>query len=271
MNLRGPIKLLAVLQLLLSLAFATAAFATYMTYEGSIGRALRETTRALELMSSSVRRIAASTLAEQETIEATIKALKASRNLIEEVRLAGDEQARLLPLYVADIRNAASIATDAGKVVQDLGGRLVFSVPTSIVWDGLKPSIVYTTPLAAEADSLRMHGKNLQQFGKNLDRTADAVSQHGQGLGRALADVATTSGQLLDQLTNSMSRIKVDELPMIVKDLNIAAGALEEMRAQVATAERFALAVLVAALLLSALFVCNSLVVLLLARRLPAV
>lgn len=270
MGLKGTIRLLAILQLLFSLAFGVTAFATYAAFEGSIGNLIRTTTGALESMSSSIARIAASTMAEQRTIDVAISTLKANRKLIDEVQAASQDQVKLLPLYAGDLRNAASIAASAGSVVSALGEKLNLPVPTSIEWEGFKPVVVYTRPMAGQAASLGAQGQELRRVGEGLSRTADALEKHGQGLGRAFVESSKSVGQLMDQLADSMLKIRTLELPMAVEDLHAAAKTLREIRDQTLAAEKLVLVILIAALLLSALFACNSLAVMLLARRLPA-
>jgi len=266
MNARGLFKSLAIVQMALSLALGSAVVVIYATYEDSIGSALKEATGALSVISTTVGRVAQATLAEQATIAAAVEVLQSGRKLTEAVQSATEEQEKLLPLYVGNLRNAAKVSADAGRAVSAIGGTLEFSVPTSIQWDGAKPIVVYTRPLAAQASSLSGQGQELHRLGESLGRTADALDKHGHSLGRALSDSAKSSDQLLAQLIESMSRIKVDDLPKMVKDLDATAQTLREISAHTATAEKLVSWVLAAALLLAGLCACNALLVLLLAR-----
>ena len=200
--------------------------------------------------------------AKQSMVDNTMAVLVSSRKLVEELRASAQMQATLAPKYAESLRGAAGLLGSAANTFSTLGNSMVFSVPTGIEMQGMKPVFVMTKPLAAAGSSINQNGAQLKSMGDGLLTISSSLDKNGQNLSTAFIDTSNQTIKLLDDSEKTLAALKNLEFPKALADLKQTSDNLRSVGLQVDMAGNVGLVLLVAGLLLSGWCFLNSLSVL---------
>ena len=136
----------------------------------------------------------------------------------------------------------------------------MFSAPTSIQMDGLRPVIVTSIPLETYAKQLKAGAQGIREIGASIPSAVAYGSKQ-------VVAVSTTTNQLLAQLDDSeklLARLQGNDLPKALKEMKSTSENIRTISQQVSLAGNVGGVLFIFGLLLACWCFLNSLSILLL-------
>lgn len=260
------IAILAWLQLLVSLAFASAIVWGYITYQASLGQFVHSAAGSIGAISNVVERTASTVEARRGLIDQTGHMLLATRTLVNELRVAAENQAKSAPQYAEGLRAASAVTGKLSGTLQSIGDGLLFSVPTSIRMDGMKPVVNMSRPLEKPAQELKVKAQDIKAISESLLGISVAISRDGKNLSSAFIATSEQAQKLADEAERTLVRLNEQDLPIAMENLRATSANLRNIGEQVEMVGNIGTVVLVVCLLLAGWCFLNSLGMLLLAN-----
>ena len=252
-------RALAWLQLALSVALLACVAWAYAQFGMSLGQSLRS---AAATMVSTARVIAMTA----ETVQANDKLLddaqalmKSTRQLVEELRGTALNNAALAPKYAEGMQGVAGLLGSAANSFASLGDGLMFSVPTKVELDGIRPIVVMTRPLEPQGTAMKRTASDLKASAVALQTLSTSIARDGQNMAKAIVDTSSKAIKLLDGSEMMVNRIRSQDLPSAVAELRGAAEQLDSLSSQLDMADNLPDWLLAAGLLLAVWCFLNSL------------
>ena len=246
-------------QLLVSLAFASVIVWGYLTYQASLGQFVYSAAASIEAVSNVVGRTATTVEARRGLIDQTGQMLLATRNLVNELKVAAENQAKSAPQYVEGMRAASAVTGKLSGTLQSIGDGLLFSVPISIRMDGMKPSVNMSRPLEKQAQELKLQAQDIKAISESLLGISVAISRDGKNLSSALIATSQQAVKLAEEAERTLIRLNEQDLPIAIKNLTATSENLRNLGEQVEMVESIGTIFLVAGLLLAGWCFLNSL------------
>jgi len=180
---KQTIQMLARLQLIVSIVLATAIVIGYVTYRASLGQFIGSLSASVISISKTVE-ITVDTIASREKfLESTKQTLMQTHSAIKSFSNLAQSQAKQAPQLAREIHAASAVASRLGETLNSIADGLMFSVPTDIQFEGVKPVLIMSRPLAPRAKKLKLDAQNIQTVSDGLLRTSSTIAKEGQGLG----------------------------------------------------------------------------------------
>jgi len=242
---------LAWLQLGTSLLFAAAILWGYATYQASLGQFLQSVSASIGAVSNVVARTAETVEARRDLLSESTQMLVVTRQLINELRAAAENQAKLTPQYADGVRSASSVTSNLSGTFKSIGTGLMVSLPTGIHWESLKPVVVMSQPLDRPAQQLLQNAQELKAVSDSLSGVANTISRDGQKLSAAVIATSNQALKVIAEIDKSLSRLNAQELPKALEDLRRTSMNLRDISAQVNIVGNIGMALFVVGLLLS--------------------
>jgi hypothetical protein len=260
---RTLIKVLTWLQLVLSVLLAASILIGYFSYRGSFGLSIEALAENIASVSTVVETTAETVQLNQSLIESTRQTIVLARIQVEEVNAIASNLAKQAPQYVDFFRTASAKVVHLGDSLTSVAEGLMFSAPTSIQMEGLRPVIVTSMPLEAYAKKLKASAQEIKELGSAISSTAI------EGSRKVVASSATTN-QLLVQLGDSeklLDRLQRNDLPKALKEMKSTSENIRTISQQVSVAGNVGGVLFIFGLLLAIWCFLNSLSILFLANE----
>ena len=255
------------IQLTLSIFLAIGCISVFSIYHSSLGELSRALADSILSASAVINETATTIKGRRDLIEDTGQTLLAARKLVEEIQRSGELQGSMIPTYLGNLRDAAVVAGKFGATITELGNHLSFRVPAGFHFESpLKPVIEYTTPLDAQANALQSSGASIARIAATLNATAVTMGTQSPKLQAAFIESTTKTIKLLDNAANTAATLQSDSLPRAMLALETTSRNLRFCSQHARDADHFMTGLLVLGLILACLCVCNSLVVLQVAK-----
>lgn len=255
-------KLIAVfawIQLILSIAIAVTVIWGYTTYQASLGQFAQSVAASITAVSNVVGRTAETLEAKQSLLDQTSKTILAARNLIKELRIVTENQAKIAPQYAEGVRGASALVSSLGGTVQSLGEGMMFTAPAGIEWHGMKPYIITSRPLEKQARAVKTHAQNIKAVGESLLNVSVTIGRDGKNLSLAFMATSEQALKLLEETESTLGRLKSSDLPKALVDLKETSENLRNVSKQVNIEGNIGKVLLIIGLLLAAWCFFNSL------------
>ena len=258
---------LAWLQLATSLLLGSAVVWGYSNYQASLGLFLHSVAASVGAVSNVVGRTAETVDTRKELLDQTSQMLVVTRNLVNELRTAAENQTKLGPQYADGLHSASVVTGKLGNSIESLGdGLLRLSLPTGIQMVGMKPVIVMSQPMAKKGQELKDNAHEIKAISASLSGVSDAISRDAKNLSSAFIATADQALLVLTEVEKTLTRIKTQDLPKAIADLKSTSENLSRVSAQVDTVGNAGLILLIVGILLSVWCFLHSVGALMLAR-----
>ena len=255
-------KAIAWAQLVCSVFLAAAVIWAYTEFRPVAGEFLRATSTTI-LFTSKVVTLTAETIHGNEVLlEDTQKLLKFTRTLVEAFRATATSNAALVPQYAEGMRGVARLLGNAGNSFSAIGDGLMFSVPTRIEMEGIRPVFVMSRPLETQAMNLKRSASDLKASADSLQTLSTTVAKDGQYLLKATVETSNQAIKILDDSEPVLKQLRSQALPQAVAELKATSGQLASISSSIELAEKVPFFLLVIGLILAGWFFLNSLSVL---------
>ncbi|ABM39938.1 hypothetical protein [Polaromonas naphthalenivorans] len=264
------IIILASLQLLVSLALAWAIVWGYAVSQAPLGQFFHSVAASIGAVSNVVGRTAETVEARQGLIEQTGKMLVSTRVLLQELRVAAENQVKLVPQYAGNMRAASEVSGKLGGTLQSVSEGLLFSVPTSIEMDGMKPVVKMSRPLEKYAQDLKTQAQDIKAVSQTLLDISVTMGRDGKNLSAAFVTTNQDALKVVDEVERTLGRLNTQDLPKALEDLRATAENLRAISEKVDIASDIGKVLLAVGLLLALWCALNSVSTLMLANALPA-
>lgn len=261
-------SIFAWLQLFASLFLAATIIWGYLTYHSSLGQFVRSIADSVGAVSNVVARTAETVEARRDLINQSAQMLVETRKLINEFRNAAEKQAKLAPQHAEGLRSAAAVTWKLSGLVQKMSDGMMFSAPSDIRWEGIKPVVIMTRPMEAQAREANAIAKDIKSISTSMTNIATTISHDGQNLSAAIVATTSTALEVIDETQKTLGRINTEDLPKALDELKSTSHNLTVVSAQVDTLSKVGDVLLVVGMLLAAWCFLNSLGSLALARSL---
>lgn len=258
--------LLAWLQLIASLFLAATIVWGYLTYQSSVSQFIHSIADSVGAVSNVVARTAETVEARRDLINQSAQMLDETRKLINELRNAAVIQAQLAPQYAGGLQSAASVTWKLSGLLQQMSNAMMFSAPSDIRMDGMKPVVVMTRPMEAQAQQANAIAQDIKNIGTSMTSIATTISRDGQNLSVAVIATSDQALKVIAEAEKTLGRINTEDLPKALAELRSTSHNLKIVSAQVGTVGNIGVVILVAGLLLAGWCFLNSLGSLTLAR-----
>ncbi len=260
-------KTLAWLQIFFSALLAATVIWCYVSIQSALGEFTKSLGTAIIASANVISQTAETVQTKQAMLDNSLEMIVSSRKLIEELRISAQNQSALAPKYAKGFRGAAEILSSAGNAFSALGGNLMFSLPTRIEMDGLRPVFILTKPLASTGQIILENAQQMKLLGDGLQAVSSSLETDSKNISAAFIESSGHAIKVLDATEVALAALKGWELPKAVAELKIASANLRTVSNQVDIAGNVGLILLIAGLLLAGWCFLNSLNMLYLARE----
>ncbi len=260
-------QLLCWLQLLFSVLLATSIVYGYLNYRISLGQFIESLAATVSSISDVVGRTAETVETKQSLVASTKQTIAATRRLIKELNASAANQAKLAPQYANDLQSAANLAVRLGDALSAVGDGFMFSAPTSVQLEGIRPVILMSRPLEKQGQLLKTNAQEIKAVGSGLLNFSSAIANDGAKLGAELVATSQQALNLLEETEKTLDRLQGSDLPKALQDMRSTSGNLRKISQDVSIAGSIGTTILVFGLLLSGWCFLNSLNLLMLAKR----
>ena len=264
------IAILAWLQLLVSIFLALGMLLIYTTFQAPFGQIVHSVAASIGAVSNVVGRTAETVQARQGLIEQTGKMLVSTRALLQELQVAAENQAKIVPQYAEGMRAASVVSEKLGGTLQSIGEGLLFSVPTSIELDGMKPVVKMSRPLEKQAQDLKTQAQDIKAVSQSLLDISVTMGRDGKNLNAAFITTSQDALKVVDEAERTLGRLNTQDLPKALEDLRTTSENLRAIGEKVDIASDIGKVLLAVGLLLAVWCALNSVSTLMLANALPA-
>jgi methyl-accepting chemotaxis protein len=247
------------LQLFISIALAATVIWGYTTYRASLGQFTQSVAASIVAVSNVVGRTAETIEAKQSLLGQASKTLFATRNLVKELQVTAENQARIAPQYAEGVRAASDTVGKLSVTFQSIGDGMMFTAPTGIEWHGMKPIVVKSRPLEKPAQSLKAHAQNFKAVSESLLGVSATIGRDGKNLSLAFRATSEQALKLLEETEKTLGRLKSNDLPKALVDLRETSENLRNVSNQVSVVGNVSEVFLIVGLLLAGWCFFNSL------------
>ncbi len=258
---------LAYTQLAFSALLAVSAIFVYVEFRATLGQFSQSLAATIVSTANVIGQTAETVQTKQSLFDDALATLVSSRKVIEELRVSAQNQTTYAPKYAAGLRVTSEILSGTGDAYSRLGDSLMFSMPTSIQLEGIKPVFVMSKPLEKSGQSIKADAQNLKSLGGSLQAIASTLANDSNNLSTAITDTSNNAIKLLNETEKTLISLKSQNLPQAISELKSASENLHSASRQVNLAGNFGMVLLVAGLLLSGWCFLNSLSVLYLTKN----
>ena len=257
---------MAWLQLFVSLFLASAIVWGFISYQASLGQFVQSVSATIGAMSNVVARTAETVEARRDLLDQTGQMLVVTRNLINELRVAAENQAKMAPQYAEGIRSASTVLGKLSGPLQAIGDKLmILSVP-SIHMVGVRPVVTMSRPLEKQAQELKTSAQDLKVISESLSGISETIGRDGQKVSSAFIATSEQALKVIAEAEKALAQLKTQDLPKALADLKTTSENLRNISAQVDIVGNVGSVLLIVGLLLSGWCFLNSLGTLVLAR-----
>jgi hypothetical protein len=221
-------------------------------------------------VSNVVGRTAETVEARQGLIVQTGKLLVSTRALLVELRVSAENQAKTLPQSAEGMRAASDVSRKLGSTLQSLSDGLLFSVPTSIEMNGMKPVVKMSRPLEKDAQFFKTLAQDIKTASQTLLDISVTMGRDGKNLSAAFITTSQDALRVLDEAERILGRLNTQDLPKALQDLRATSENLRAISEKVDIASDIGKVLLAVGLLLALWCALNSVSTLMLANALPA-
>jgi hypothetical protein len=264
---RQTLQMLAWIQLIFSVLLAAAIASGYATYRAPLGHFIESLSASVIAVSKVVEMTAETVASREQLVQSTKQTLMTTRSAIQSFRTSLKNQAKQAPQLANEIRAASAVASRLGNTLDSIANGLMFSAPTGIQFEGLKPVFIMSRPLANDGRKLKSDAQNLATISNGLLRISTAIAKEGQGLGSAFDQQIEQTLKLLEETENTLDSLQKHELPDAVKEMRDAADNLRVVSKEVDDSGSIGAVLLIIGLLVSGWCFLNSLGQLMLANQ----
>lgn len=259
---------MAWLQLLVSILIASATIGGYVVFQAPLGQFVHAVAASIGAVSNVVGRTAETVEARQGLIEQTGKMLVSTRALLQELQTAAENQAKMPPQYAERMRAASEASEKLGGTLQSVSEGLLFSVPTSIEMNGMKPVVKMSRPLEKYAQDLKTGAQEIKAVSQNFLDISVSMSRDGKNLSAAFITTSQDALKVVDEAERTLGRLNTQDLPKALKDLRETSENLRAIGKKVDIASDIRKVLLAVGLLLAVWCALNSVSTLMLANAL---
>jgi len=252
-------KALAWLQLVLSVALAASVGWGYVQFGMPLGQSLRSAATTMVSTAKVIAMTAETVQANDKLLDDAQALMKSTRQLVEELRGTALNNAALAPKYAEGMQGVAGLLGSAANLFAALGDGLMFSVPTRVELDGIRPIVVMTRPLELQGTAMKRTASDLKASAVGLQTLSTSIARDSQNMASAIVDTSSKAIKLLDDSETMVKRIRSRDLPSAVAELRGAAEQLDSLSSQVDMADKLPHWLLAVGLLLGGLGFLNSL------------
>lgn len=261
-------RFLGWLQLIISVMLATLIFFGYLTYRVPLGQFIESFATSIASISKVVGMTAETLETRQILIVNTKQTLIATRILIKELNATALTQTNQAPIYAASARDASTVLDSIGDVVNSIGDGLMFSAPTSLQMEGIRPVIVMSRPLEPQGQLLKTKALAVKGLGSSLLNASNAIESDGAKLGKAFMATTDQALKLLDETEKTLDRLQENDLPKALQEMKSTSENLRNISQEVVNIGGSIVIVFLAfGLLLSGWCFLNSLTLLMIANQ----
>ena len=260
------IAILGWLQLLVSIFLALGMLWIYTTFQAPFGQIVHSVAASIGAVSNVVGRTAETVQARQGLIEQTGKMLVSTRALLQQLQVAAENQAKIVPQYAEGMRAASVVSGKLGGTLQSIGEGLLFSVPTSIELDGMKPVVKMSRPLEKQAQDLKTQAQGIKAVSQSLLDISVTMGRDGKNLSAAFVTTSQDALKVVDEAERTLGRLNTQDLPKALEDLRTTSENLRAIGEKVDIASGIGKGFLVVGLLLTLWCALNSVSTLMLAN-----
>lgn len=256
-------RVLAWLQLAISALLAASIVYGFFSYRGSLGRSIEALAENIASISTVVETTAETVQLNQSLIESTRQTIVLARVQVEDVNAIASDLAKQAPQSVDFFRTISEKFVHLGDSLNSVADGLMFTAPTSIQMEGLRPVIVTSIPLEAYAKRLKASAQEIRELGIVISSKAVEGS-------RKVVAASATTNQLLGQLDDSeklLARLQGNDLPKALKEMKSTSENIRTISQQVGIAGNVVVVLFVFGLLLAGWCFLNSVSLLLLTNQ----
>ena len=253
---------LAYAQLAFSALLAVSIIVGYVEFRTTVGQFSQSLAATIVSTANVIGQTAETIQTKQSLFDDALATLSSSRKAIEELRVSAQNQITSAPQYAEGFRITSDILSRTGDAYSRLGDSLMFSMPTSIQLDGIKPVFVMSKPLEKNGQSMKAEAQDIKSLGGSLRAISSLLANDSKNLSASITDTSNKAIKLLDETEKTLISLKSQNLPQAIAELRSASENLHSASRQVNLTGNLGLVLLVAGLLLSGWCFLNSLSVL---------
>jgi hypothetical protein len=258
---------LAWAQFAISLLLATTIIWGYLTFQSSIGQFIKSLAASIGAVSTVVVRTAETVEARQATLEETQKMLVITRQLINELKLMAEHQAKLGPQYAASIKTTLAALGQMAVLMQQIGVKTMDITVPNIKIEGVKPVIVMTKPFEAQGKQIEQAGRDAKAVSVDLTVISESIGRDTQKVSAAFIATSDQAIRVIDETEKSLVRLKENDLPKAIVDLKVTSENLRNISANLDMLSNGSIVILAVGLLLALWCMVQSLGALWLTRK----
>lgn len=265
------VRIVGWIQLSLSFLLVIATISVFISYRSSLGDMTHSLADSVLSVSDVISKVANTIAVRQELIDDTMEILGSYRKLVADAKSSAQTQGQLLPQYAQNMKDASALAENISKTVTTMGNKMMFQVPTGAQMVGIKPVLVWTQPLAVQANAMITYGQEVKRLSGSLIAIADSINADAMRLNSGFIGASQSTLKMIDDAVKATEKMKSQDLPHAIAGLNATADNLRKASAQANDIGGLAVSLLAAGLVLAVLFAFNSIGVLLIVASLEKV
>ncbi len=255
-------EILAYIQLACSVLLATSIIWGYVQFRSTVGQFSQALATTIISTAKVIEQTAETVQTKQDLLDHALATLVSSRKIVEALRVSAQNQIQYAPKYAEGFRVASGVVTATGHTFARLGDNLMFSAPTSIQLEGIKPVVVMGKPLEKSGISIKASAEELSTLGSSLLAISSSLAYDSKNISAAIIETSDRSIALLSETERALTSLQKQELPRAIADLGRASENLRSASTQIDAAGSVGVTLLIAGLLLSVWCFLNSLNVL---------
>ncbi len=258
-------KMLCSLQLFLSILLAISILYGYLTYRGPIGQFAESLTASIGSVSRVLETTAETVELNKSLLISTRQMLAIARSYVQELNTRALSLKNPNPQHIEFLRNASEKIVRLGDSLISMGDGLMFSAPTNVQMEGIRPVIVMSRPMEAYGQQIKAGGYDIKKLGSDIPNIAN------QGMTKA-SEIASESAQVLQQLEDTdklLLRLEGRDLPKALLEMKSTSENLRRISQEVSVAGNIGTIILVFGLLLAGWCFLNSLSLLMMTNQFP--
>ena len=257
---------LAYAQIACSALLAATAIFGYVEFRTTLGQFSQSLAATIVSTANVIGQTAETVQAKQSLLDNALATLVSCRKNVEVLRGSVQDLSTYAPKYADGFRSASEYLSSTGETLSRLGDSMMFSMPTSIQLEGIKPVLVMSKPLEGAGQSVKVEAQRLIKLAGGLEAVSSSLAKDGKNLSAAITETSNNAIKLLDETAKTLASQKPQNLPQAVGEMKSDSEDLHSASRQVNLAAHLGLELLLAGLLLSGWCFLNSLSVLHLTR-----
>jgi hypothetical protein len=258
---------LAWAQFAISLLLAITIIWGYLTFQSSFSQFIKSLAASIDAVSAVVVRTAETVEARQATLEETQKMLVVTRQLINELKLMAEHQAKLGPQYAASIKTTLATLDQMAVLMQKIGVKTMEITVPNVKIEGMKPLILMTKPFEAQGKQIEQAGRDAKATSVDLAGISESIGRDAQKINAAFIATSDQAIKVIDETEKSLVRLRENDLPKAIVDLKSTSKNLRDISANLDMLGNGGIVILASGLLLALWCMVQSLGALSLARK----